>query len=494
MSTLGQPVPPAWREEVHRRLAEHKNRKGNPTESAQPAEPVAPGNSRAAQAAARVAARYSQAKSYSQMQAEEARMAVRAAEIATQVAMEAQSAAHSALAGLHAASVELPPADVVSIDAATRLPEIPLVPLAAQPAAPEWDWTADRVARQQARAAEPLISTPVAAPVRAESARAAAIPQPEIAPAIKPAIAEPVAGPVTDAKDSAGQVVHIRWDADMPVRPARREAEPFDLPSEDWWTPAEHAIRHDEPVEIEAHPIHANLISFPREIVATRRMRPRLAEVAIPEPGTQLSIFEVDPGSIQTEAPAPEVVFSEEAAEPHSTEREAEPANAVPWATAEWAGIKLDAPAEPVARAVQTEAANRPELAPLDRRLMAGVIDGAVVLAVAAFFWLSLALGMQHTMAIRAAEVLGAGVLIAAGLAYHTFFSLLSLPTLGMRYAGLALCTFDECIPTPEQHRRRLVAMVLSMAPVGLGMVWSVFDEDRLSWHDRYSQTYLRMS
>jgi uncharacterized RDD family membrane protein YckC len=279
----------------------------------------------------------------------------------------------------------------------------------------------------------------------------------------------------------------------MPVRSARREPEPFDLPSEDWWTPAEQTVQHDEPVEIEAHPIHANLISFPREIVATRRMRPRLADVSIPEPGAQLSIFEVDPGSVETEAPAPEVVFTEETDELHSAKREAEPANSVPWATAEWAGIKLDAPAEPVARAMQTEAANRPELAPLERRLMAGVIDGAVVLAVAAFFWLSLALGMQHTMAIRAAEVLGAAVLVAAGLAYHAFFSLMSIPTLGMRYAGLSLCTFDECIPTPEQHRRRLAAMVLSMAPVGLGMVWSVFDEDHLSWHDRYSQTYLRM-
>jgi uncharacterized RDD family membrane protein YckC len=61
-----------------------------------------------------------------------------------------------------------------------------------------------------------------------------------------------------------------------------------------------------------------------------------------------------------------------------------------------------------------------------------------------------------------------------------------------MRYAGLSLCTFDDCIPTPEQMRRRLGAMTVSMLPLGLGMLWSLFDEDRLSWHDRYSQTYLR--
>jgi hypothetical protein len=34
--------------------------------------------------------------------------------------------------------------------------------------------------------------------------------------------------------------------------------------------------------------------------------------------------------------------------------------------------------------------------------------------------------------------------------------------------------------------------MLLSILPVGLGLVWSLFDDDHLSWHDRYSQTYPR--
>jgi hypothetical protein len=32
----------------------------------------------------------------------------------------------------------------------------------------------------------------------------------------------------------------------------------------------------------------------------------------------------------------------------------------------------------------------------------------------------------------------------------------------------------------------------LSVLPLGLGLAWSVFDEDRLTWHDRLSGTYLR--
>ena len=51
-----------------------------------------------------------------------------------------------------------------------------------------------------------------------------------------------------------------------------------------------------------AQPIPANLIEFPREIVATRRMRPRITE-ANPESSEpqQLSIFEVDPNTVSTE-------------------------------------------------------------------------------------------------------------------------------------------------------------------------------------------------
>jgi hypothetical protein len=40
----------------------------------------------------------------------------------------------------------------------------------------------------------------------------------------------------------------------------------------------------------------------------------------------------------------------------------------------------------------------------------------------------------------------------------------------------------------------RLLALVLSLLPVGLGVAWSIFDENHLSWHDRLSRTYLKKS
>jgi uncharacterized RDD family membrane protein YckC len=61
-----------------------------------------------------------------------------------------------------------------------------------------------------------------------------------------------------------------------------------------------------------------------------------------------------------------------------------------------------------------------------------------------------------------------------------------------MWYAGIKLSTFDGVIPIREQRCRRLVALLLSVLPLGLGLAWALFDADHLTWHDRLSGTYLR--
>ena len=97
---------PSWKQEVNRRLAEHKNRKGISVVDKNAEEGQGTGNSRAAAAAARVAARYAKAPSYSEMQAAEARAALRAAEAATRAALHAQVAAQAALKNLEASDEE----------------------------------------------------------------------------------------------------------------------------------------------------------------------------------------------------------------------------------------------------------------------------------------------------------------------------------------------------------------------------------------------------
>jgi uncharacterized RDD family membrane protein YckC len=84
-----------------------------------------------------------------------------------------------------------------------------------------------------------------------------------------------------------------------------------------------------------------------------------------------------------------------------------------------------------------------------------------------------------------------AGILLI-GLLYQTLFLLLAEATPGMKYAGISLCTFENQIPSPTELRSRLGALLLSVAPMGLGVAWALFDEDHLCWHDRLSRTSLR--
>lgn len=445
LSTVGQPhMKPAWKQEVNRRLAAHRNRKGAEPAPSAPEQPHRLGSSRAAEAAARVAARYAKAPSYTEMQAEEARIAVRAAEIATQVALEAQAAAEDALAELHAAA-QAPP---------MRGPAI-----------------VESIAR-----------------VRAETAACA-----EGETAAEPAPKSPESGEfhLADALDSPGEAapppavesrpVAIRWEPDVPVRvldPRPAPQEDFQLSAEDWWTPAqEHASLRSEPITVDSGQAHANLIEFPRELVATRRMRPRLAEAPVASRPTegQLSIFEVDPGAVSTE---PNVSAATEEATSSGPR---------------WSGMELDElPVSAHAPEPQIATGPRIDLAPLGLRLLASVVDSSLILA--AFFVAAtcVASRIPHPPVGRPAETLAVIGLVLAGILYHALAFALGLSTPGMRYAGIALSTFDDESPTRAQLRRRLSAMVVSLAPVGLGFAWSIFDDDHLSWHDRISQTYLR--
>lgn len=229
-----------------------------------------------------------------------------------------------------------------------------------------------------------------------------------------------------------------------------------------------------------AQPIYANLIEFPRELVAARKVRPRLAEGPLAaEPGAQLSIFEVDPGDVCTE---PEI--SGAAVE------SAQPA----WSQPEWSGIKLGAePEEELYREpeLQVLQAVALELAPFSRRLLSVVFDVALIGTAFVTAAMVAATRTAQLPGLRAIEMGSAVALLLVGGFYHVLFFTLAKATPGMRYARIRLCTFDGQLPTRAQRTTRLIALLLSVLPVGLGLMWAVFDDDRLTWHDRLSRTYL---
>ncbi|WP_263415506.1 RDD family protein [Terriglobus albidus] len=230
-----------------------------------------------------------------------------------------------------------------------------------------------------------------------------------------------------------------------------------------------------EPSSEPIAPLSANLIEFPRQLVASKKARPRLAEGPLredaPEP-PQLRIFEVTAEQIATTPEPPHV-------------------------TPEWSDIRLDAApvAAPLLESIpasEISFALPPQVAPLQLRVMAGMVDSMAVLGSFAIFTIVFALTAKTVVLDRGLALWAIGVLLTLFIGYRLLFFSLSDQTPGMRYARIGLCTFSDENPSRRQMRRRLLAMALSMAPLGLGYLWALFDEDRMGWHDRISRMYMR--
>lgn len=232
-----------------------------------------------------------------------------------------------------------------------------------------------------------------------------------------------------------------------------------------------------------AEPIFANLIQFPREVIATRKMRPRRAEgpLAAFSSVEQLSIFEVDPETVSTQ-PSTAV---------------ADPPAAPDWMRAEWSNLESNVlPQRDFLKKEESapliSQSTAPKLASLNRRLLAFVVDGSLTLAA---FVGAAALAVSYgngPMGPRTLEFVAAFALLAIAAAYQTLFLTLGNGTPGMMYAGVGLRTLDGQSPTRAQRCARLMALPLSVLPAGLGLIWALFDETHLTWHDRLSGTYLR--
>ncbi len=442
---------PDWKQEVNRRVAAHVSRKTtSETETAAPVEIRHARGSRAAQAAARVAARYAIAPSYNEMLTREARAAVHAAEAASKAAQEAHAAFQYVLDGLEAAT-------------------------AAEPA-----WQPEPISERH--------GTPVAVP-----------PQQKLAQRT-PIHAEAAVAPA--------------WELETDAQPD--EAGSYDGPSRSNRSSIMEAHVGEPGESVQSaelvQPIYANLIEFPREMIATRRARPRRAEgpLAETESAPQLSIFEVDPAAISIE-PAPAVVDS---------------AVAPTWMRTEWSAMTLEAlpptmnfdalpqtmDLDAVLPIVDLEAEPRrvfvdqffdestprtalaPEIepAPMSRRLLATVVDGTFIAATLVAAAMLAAPNFSELPGVRAVEFGAAIALLVIGVAYHVCFMTLARATPGMKYAGIELSTFSGHTTTCGQRWGRMLSLLLSVLPLGLGVVWALFDDDGLTWHDRLSMTYLR--
>ncbi len=243
-------------------------------------------------------------------------------------------------------------------------------------------------------------------------------------------------------------------------------------------------------------PLSANLIEFPRQLIAARKARPRLAEgplrdaatdpTALAPENAQLRIFEVEPEQISREPLA------------------AQPAAALP--LADWHYIQLDTPLLSTAAAadIATDNFANPfannfdspfelpmQPAPIDRRLLAGSLDLGLIL-VGFFIFMAGFATITRPPSDKFALFAAGAIFLALSAAYQWLFLTYSDATPGMRYARIALCTFADSNPTVANRRWRIAAFYFSAAAAGLGFLWMLLDVDHLGWHDRLSKTYQR--
>lgn len=444
---------PAWKEEINAKLTAHRSRRGPAADAQQQtllpgmaAEPAAARDRAGRRIAAKVAERYAKAPSYSEMLAQEAAKAARAA---AEAANQAHAAAQAMLQGLELdrgedAEHEHPRQTIEHRGRARAAQKM------GRHAAEEQEETAPRN-RWEEMAAPTVEETPAPVYRVSESSLPPAPRTPVEAYAYGPKRVQEAASTAVDEAEEA-QELHLFED---PVEAATIEP---------------------------AQPLPARVIEFPRELVASRKARPRLEEgpLRIEDEQSQLRIFEVEPEAISH---APEV---EEPVLP------------------EWHSIRLDSKPEPAAAAPVAGVEEAVETAPgllldapiysasLEDRLMAAMVDGCLVGAGFLAFVATFVACTPHPPTGKLA-IAGAGAaLLALFVVYQWLFFTFAEGTPGMRYAKIALCTFDDENPTRRAMRQRIVALMLAALPLGLGYLWSFFDEDRLSWHDRMTRTYQR--
>jgi uncharacterized RDD family membrane protein YckC len=479
--------PDALRLEVAQRLAAHRNRRERlrPQPIAE-ASPTIPAATRSARIAASVAERFAHSPSYRAFLAAEAERATQQARAAAEIAaLNAQAVAHAEqqlLESLYPAAPRLWPESEPD----------PIPSQATVSPSPELE------------SSPATIRSTV--PTRKNRTNASSTPTTPVDPGLTVRLFDADARTLHSLSTPNPRAATHKYPHD--------EAEARALDDEI-------IFRHAPVFEEPAGPpmaLPANLIEFPRQLVASRKVRPRYAEGPLreddapPPGGSQLRIFEVDAAQIST---VPGVA---EAPTPQWTSLWLDAPNPIPTsghATSEAADIE---PASDSAAATLLNpympAEPRRHPASIPRRLIAAAIDGCLILAGFLASAITVALIALHAapaptgahlhqlLAFASAALAGlqpatAFAAIVAALTflyllYQALFFSFSEATPGMRCARIALCTFSDENPTRRAMRRRILAVLLSACPLGLGFLWAALDEDRLAWHDLISRMYQR--
>ena len=132
-----------------------------------------------------------------------------------------------------------------------------------------------------------------------------------------------------------------------------------------------------------------------------------------------------------------------------------------------------------------------PAVAPIRLRVLGHALDFALILAGLLAFLapLQLLAGKVVFNRFLLAGGLAAGLVLA--LLYGVIFLYLAGATPAMRYLGLRLVNFDGRPASRPERLWRFLGAIASAGSFLLGFVWAAVDDERFSWHDHISKTFL---
>jgi uncharacterized RDD family membrane protein YckC len=313
-----------------------------------------------------------------------------------------------------------------------------------------------------------------------------------------------VAGEVRPASDPAWRrevVSRVQQHRARRRRPVDPNAMEFNFPADgphSFGSDAEAGLMPPPPERFHEIVIPQNMV----KPVMGRPEPPKIIRFPRTQPAYVPTVEEVMLDELEQAAPTPESPRIMEAYETEPVEleqQEIEPLDIEPVARPSLRGKQMellpsfdDIQLAPEEERLDHDDEVIPRPAPMQQRLVAGLVDMAIVLlgtGVFALMLVEVAERIPHSNMTMVCMLAAAGIF---WLVFQYIFLVYRRATPGMNFAGLELCTFEGKATTMFERQCRAAASALSGFSMGLGYLWALVDEDRVGWHDRISRTYVR--
>ena len=123
-------------------------------------------------------------------------------------------------------------------------------------------------------------------------------------------------------------------------------------------------------------------------------------------------------------------------------------------------------------------------------RAFAAALDLSMVFIGYGLFLLGFYLAGGEIVLNRQNEFFFGGGLLLVALAYGALWTVAGAETAGMRWMRLHLISFEGFPLDRRQRALRFAGSCLSFGTLGLGLLWSLADEESLTWQDHISRTF----